>query len=93
MSSLSHPKKSLRIRGEELLQDGIKCVESSIPITNMKDYARYMIYHLNEVVDTNFVLTIQHDGFIINPDAWRDDFLDYDYIGAFIAMHGENRDL
>ena len=35
---------------------------------------------------TDFVLTIQHDGFILNPDAWRDDFFDYDYIGARLAV-------
>jgi len=64
----------------------------------MKDYARYMIYHLHEHVDTDFVLTIQHDGFIINPMAWRDDFFDYDYIGApwpwreqgFVTPFGEH---
>jgi len=91
-------KQVIEERGEELLEDGIKCVEPSIPINNMKDYARYMIYHLNEVVDTDFVLTIQHDGFIINPNAWRDDFLDYDYIGApwpyrdqgFVTPFGEH---
>ena len=62
-------------RGKDLLEDGIVCEEPSIPINNMKDYARYMIYHLHEHVVTDFVLTIQHDGFILNPDAWRDDFL------------------
>jgi hypothetical protein len=25
---------------------------------------------------------IQYDGFILNPDAWCDEYLDYDYIGA-----------
>ena len=85
-------------RGQELLKDGIVCEEPNIPITNMKDYARYMIYHLHEHVDTDFVLTIQHDGFILNPDAWRDDFFDYDYIGApwpwreqgFVTPFGEH---
>ena len=83
---------------DELLSDGILCEESSIPIKNMKDYSRFMIYNLNEHVDSDFALTIQHDGFIINPNAWRDDFLDYDYIGApwpwreqgFVTPFGEH---
>ena len=75
-------KEVIDIRGEDLLQDGIVCEEPSIPITNMKDYARFMIYHLTEHVDTNYTLTIQHDGFIVNPDQWRDEYYDYDYIGA-----------
>lgn len=30
----------------------------------------------------DFVLTVQYDGFILDPSAWRQEFLDYDYIGA-----------
>lgn len=33
-------------------------------------------------IETDFVLIAQMDGFIINPSAWSDDFLKYDYIGA-----------
>jgi len=25
---------------------------------------------------------VHADGFVVNPSAWRDEFLDYDYIGA-----------
>jgi len=28
------------------------------------------------------VLLVQHDGFVLNPDSWEDEFLQYDYIGA-----------
>lgn len=41
-----------------------------------------MIYRLNDYIDTDFVLVVQYDGFILNPDAWTDDYLKYDYIGA-----------
>ena len=91
-------KKVIDERGKELLQDGIVCEEPKIPVKNMKDYARSMIYHTHEHVDTDFVLTVQHDGFIINPLAWRDEFFDYDYIGApwpwreqgFVTPFGEH---
>ena len=91
-------KEVIKERGAELLKDGIICKEPSIPINNMKDYARYMIYHLHEHVDTEFVLTVQHDGFIINPLAWTDEFFDYDYVGApwpwreqgFVTPFGEH---
>lgn len=84
--------------GKDLLNDGIVCEEPSISIENMKDYARFMIYHLGEHIQSEFTLTIQHDGFIINPDAWRDEFLNYDYIGApwpwrdqgFVTPFGEH---
>jgi hypothetical protein len=76
--------------GDKLLKDGIVCEESSISICNMKDYSKFMIYDLNTHIDTDFTLTIQYDGFIINPDAWRDEFLDYDYIGAPWPMPNDN---
>ncbi len=84
--------------GEDLLEDGIICEEPSIPVSSMKDYSKFMIYHLNEYINTDFAITIQHDGFIINPDAWRDEFLNYDYIGApwpwreqgFVTPFGEH---
>ena len=84
--------------GKDLLEDGIICEEPSIPVSSMKDYSKFMIYHLNEYINTDFAITIQHDGFIINPDAWRDEFLNYDYIGApwpwreqgFVTPFGEH---
>lgn len=84
--------------GKDLLDDGIICEEPSIPVSSMKDYSKFMIYHLNEYINTDFVITIQYDGFIINPDAWRDEFLNYDYIGApwkwreqgFVTPFGEH---
>ena len=41
-----------------------------------------MIYQLYKHVSTEFCITVQHDGFIINPDSWTNEFLSYDYIGA-----------
>src|SRR5688500_1858878 len=52
------------------------------PITSVEAYSRFMVKQLNTYVATPFALVIQHDGFNLNPDAWRDDFLAYDYIGA-----------
>ncbi len=46
------------------------------------EYSRFIIYELYKYINTEFVLIIQDDGFVINPDKWDDDFLKYDYIGA-----------
>lgn len=59
-----------------------------LPITTIKplkskaEYSRFIFKELTNYVGTDFVLTIQHDGFVVNPKAWSDDFLQYDYIGA-----------
>jgi hypothetical protein len=52
------------------------------PINSIEAYSRFMVKKLNNYVVTPFALVVQNDGFILNPDAWRDDYLDYDYIGA-----------
>ena len=67
---------------EKLLNYGIKCEVAKWKIKDIKDYSKYMIYDLYQHIDTDFVLIIQSDGYVINPTAWSDDFLNYDYIGA-----------
>jgi hypothetical protein len=52
------------------------------PITSREAYSSFMIKGINSYVATPFALVIQYDGFILNPDAWQDEYLDYDYIGA-----------
>ena len=52
------------------------------PINSSAEYSEFVIRHLTEYVNTPHVLIIQYDGFILNPDAWSDEFLEYDYIGA-----------
>jgi hypothetical protein len=46
------------------------------------NYSRFIVYDLHKHIDTEFVLIIQDDGFIVNSDKWQDIFLEYDYIGA-----------
>lgn len=52
-----------------------KC--TSIDIWNYK-----IIYELPSYIDTEFALLIHGDGYVVNPQAWQDTFLAFDYIGA-----------
>ncbi len=51
-------------------------------IKNRDEYSSFMIKELDKYIDTEYALVFQYDGFILNPKAWSDDFLNYDYIGA-----------
>jgi hypothetical protein len=51
-------------------------------IKNIDDYCRFVMCELHKHVISDFVLIIQHDGYVLNPKAWTDEFYDYDYIGA-----------
>jgi hypothetical protein len=52
------------------------------PITSRETHSSFRVKQLNTYVDTPFALVFQYDGFILNPGAWQDEYLDYDYIGA-----------
>lgn len=51
-------------------------------ITGIDEWNRKIIYELHNYVSTDYAMLIHADGYVTNPGAWRDDFLDYDYIGA-----------
>lgn len=50
--------------------------------TGREAYSRFCIESMAEHVTTSHVLIIHPDGYIQNPLAWRDQWLQYDYIGA-----------
>ncbi len=66
----------------ELSSDNIIMEKMIYPITDINLYSKYVLYELYRHVNTEFCLMIQDHAFIINPDAWTDEFLNYDYIGA-----------
>ena len=57
----------------------VKAIE---PITNIRDYSKFMIKELHNYVETSHALCIQWDAFILNHSAWDNSWLQYDYIGA-----------
>lgn len=51
-------------------------------MSSIDDWNYKIIYELHNYVQTDYALLIHADGYVINPSAWRDEFLQYDYIGA-----------
>lgn len=63
------------------ITDNIRFVQ--IPkIDIVQKYNEFILRRLVDYIKTDYCLVIQNDGFVINPHLWRDDFLEYDYIGA-----------
>ena len=54
-------------------------------IHSLEEYSRVCVAELHTHVDTEFVLLVQYDGFILDPEMWTDEFLEFDYIGAPIS--------
>jgi hypothetical protein len=59
------------------------CKYIQIPqINNLIEYSNFVIKNLVHYINADYVLIIQHDGYVLNPTAWTKEFLEYDYIGA-----------
>jgi tetratricopeptide (TPR) repeat protein len=59
------------------------------PLASRETYSLFALKVLAKHIDTAHVLLIQWDGYVINPDAWRDEFLTCDYIGAKWFWHND----
>jgi hypothetical protein len=51
-------------------------------MSNIDDWNHDIIYKLGKHIDTEFAMLIHADGFVVNAESWKPEFLDYDYIGA-----------
>jgi GR25 family glycosyltransferase involved in LPS biosynthesis len=51
-------------------------------MTDIDDWNNYIFYHLWKHVDTPYCMLIHYDGYVINPGSWKEEFLEYDFIGA-----------
>ena len=58
------------------------CEIYKIPKLTYNEYNIFCLTQLYDYVNTEYVLLIQSDGFVINSNLWSNEFLNYDYIGA-----------
>ena len=58
-------------------------------IENLEQYADFMIKKLGRFIDSDFVLVVQWDGYVLNASRWRDEFLLFDYVGARWPHHDD----
>ncbi len=59
-------------------------------ITSMDQYNFFILKELSRYIKTDYVLVIQWDGFVIDNNAWSNEFLKYDYIGAQWFWHNDD---
>ncbi len=71
------------------------CAEPGIEVAvvgtldSREAYSRFVLKSLIAHIASPHVLLVQWDGYVVNPDAWRADFLDCDYIGATWFWHDD----
>lgn len=64
-----------------LLNKKIKFVKVK-QIDSLDAYSHFVLYKLHEYIDNDYVLIVQHDGYVLHPELWNPEFLDFDYLGA-----------
>ena len=65
---------------------GVEYVQAP-PMKTTKDYSEFLLSGLDQYISTPHVLIIQWDSFITHPNLWREEFLEYDYIGPVWPHH------
>jgi hypothetical protein len=58
--------------------------------SNIDEWNYNIIYNLPKHVDTDFCILIHDNGFVVNSESWKDEFLEYDYIGAPWPLPNDN---
>lgn len=51
-------------------------------INDINEWNYSVIHELPKHIDTEYCILIHDNGFIVNAESWRNEFLNYDYIGA-----------
>jgi hypothetical protein len=61
-----------------------KCIDfiETSKTKSIDEWSYKIIYEMPLYINTEFSLLIHSDGFVVNPDNWQDNFLNYDYIGS-----------
>lgn len=96
----SHDPEGL-LRAAEICQRGIKFgavtmitddlfTKGGTAAKRREDYSRFCIQDMAKHIKKSHALIIHPDGFIQNPKAWDNSWLEYDYIGAPWVFYKEH---
>jgi hypothetical protein len=58
-----------------------------MPLTSLVAYSVFMLTDSYKYIDTSHVLIVQRDGWILNPNAWKDEWLNYDYVAPLFIQY------
>lgn len=72
---------SILFTDTSLKNNNLRTVEIAA-VKHMDDYDTFVFKELHKHIKTDHVLIVQWDGWVVDPDAWDERFLNYDYIGA-----------
>jgi len=86
---LEHCKNLCDFGAVKLLTDIEIDYEHKVTIPKLNSLVAYSIFMLTkckDYFDTDHVLIVQRDGFILNPESWNPAWLEYDYIAPLFQQ-------
>lgn len=60
-----------------------------MPLNSLVAYSIWCLTEMYKHFDTSHCLIVQRDGWIINPQSWNNDWLQYDYIAPLFVQHDD----
>jgi hypothetical protein len=73
-NALEQSQKGIKFGAAKLITQ-VKC-------NTIDEWNHAIVFELRRYVDTDFCLLVHPDGFVVHPESWNPDWLNYDYIGA-----------
>lgn len=61
--------------------------ERIMPLNSLIAYSIFMLTTVHKYINTDHVLIVQRDGFILNPESWEENWLELDYIGPLFVQY------
>ena len=84
------PDKCLFFTNSDIQIDGVETIIINI-VNSVDDYSKFIIKELYKYIETDFVLIIQWDGYVLNGRLFPLELYEYDYCGAlWIERDGLN---
>lgn len=57
---------------------------------SIDDWCKFIVFDLGHYIKTEHIILIHDDGYIINPDKWKNEWLQYDYAGSPFPLPTDN---
>jgi hypothetical protein len=57
---------------------------------SIDEWSKTIFYDLGDYVDTEYALLIHNNGFIVHPEMWRDEWLQYSFAGSPFPLPSES---
>ncbi len=54
----------------------------TVKFNNISEWGKFIVFDLHKYINTPYVILIHADGFIVNPKKWKNEFFEFDFIGA-----------